>query len=197
MACVSLPVDNSIALVISSPCNQYLIYSEFQNVKYYTSNRKLTKKAYVNYSLGSFSFYMEGWKQFSLRCFYVKHFFFKIVTIYCFLCFVGLRPVSCVPNVASVSGLSLVFFVSFFKPSSIFSNVYLHRQDRSNISLKWFVKQLCCISRFANPLVFFSYQNSCWTLVIFLDFNCRHLNQISFTISFYKWEKEMRWIFDT
>jgi hypothetical protein len=99
-------------------------------------------------------------KQFSLRWFYVKHFFFKIVTIYCFLCFVGLRPVSCVPNVASVSGLSLVFFVFFFKPSSIFSNVYLHRQDRSNISLKWFVKQLCCISRFANPLGFFSYQNS-------------------------------------
>ena len=138
---------------------------------------------------------MEGWIQFSLRCFYVKHFFFKIVIIYCFLCFVGFRPVSCVPNVASVSGLSLVGF--FLIPLRFSLNVYLHRQDRSNISLKWFVKLLCCINRFANPLGFFSCQNSCWTLVIFLDSNCRHLNQINFTISFYQWEKEIKWILDT
>ncbi len=39
------------------------------------------------------------------------------VVIFCFVC---LRPVSCIPNVASFYGLSI-----FFIASSLFSNVYL------------------------------------------------------------------------
>ena len=40
------------------------------------------------------------------------------VFLFCFVC---LRPVSCLPNVASFSGLSI-----FFIAPLLFSNVYLH-----------------------------------------------------------------------